>query len=81
MARKRIELITGEIYHVIVRGIDGKDLFQDQSDYYRGIHDLFEFNDQDPVVWQFRKSFFNNSEDGPRNIDLSSLSFLGKGIS
>jgi putative transposase len=39
------EIITGEIYHVFNRGVDKRDIFIEDQDYFRGIHDLFEFND------------------------------------
>ncbi|MBI3458833.1 transposase [Candidatus Azambacteria bacterium] len=45
-----------------------KIFFKNESDYYRGIHNLFEFNDRDPVIWKFRKSFFENSDPAGRNI-------------
>lgn len=70
MARKTTPLVNGEIYHIIVRGIDGQNIFRDKSDYYRAIHDLFEFNDEESTIWQFRRSFTSNNQfgDGPRTI-------------
>jgi putative transposase len=46
----RPKFITGEIYHVYNRGTDKRDVFLDDSDYFRGIHDIFEFNDQRPAL-------------------------------
>ena len=37
------------IYHVLNRGVDKRKIFLDDQDYLRFIHDLFEFNDVDPV--------------------------------
>jgi putative transposase len=34
-----------EIYHVFNRGVEKRDLFMDQRDYVRFVHDLWEFND------------------------------------
>ena len=34
------------IYHVLNRGVDKRKIFLEDKDYYRFIHDLFEFNDQ-----------------------------------
>ena len=41
----RRNIITGEIFHVINRGTDKRKIFLDDQDYFRFIHDLFEFND------------------------------------
>jgi len=35
-----------QIYHVLNRGVDKKQIFLDKQDYLRFIHDLFEFNDK-----------------------------------
>ncbi|MBI3335010.1 MAG: transposase [Candidatus Portnoybacteria bacterium] len=67
MPIKRPQLVSGEIYHIVVRGVEGRSIFQEISDYYRAIHDLFEFNDEAPAAWQHR-SFYNLYEDGPRSI-------------
>lgn len=36
-----------EIFHVVNRGVDKKKVFLDERDYFRFIHDMFEFNDLD----------------------------------
>lgn len=38
-----------QIYHALNRGVDGRDLFKDDQDRIRFVHDLFEFNDQKPA--------------------------------
>jgi len=38
-----------EIYHVLNRGVDKRKIFLDKQDYFRFIHDLFEFNDQNII--------------------------------
>lgn len=48
-----------EIYHVLSRGVDKRKIFMDEQDYFRFIHDLYEFNNQDRVnstTHEFRKS-------------------------
>ena len=42
-----------EIYHVLNRGVDKRKIFIDEQDYFRGIHDLYEFNNQDSVESTF----------------------------
>lgn len=39
-----------ELYHVLNRGVDGRDLFLDDSDRLRFVHNLFEFNDTEPAL-------------------------------
>ncbi|MFZ5559611.1 MAG: transposase [Patescibacteria group bacterium] len=34
-----------DIYHILNRGVDKRKIFLDKQDYFRFIHDLFEFND------------------------------------
>ena len=54
MPIKRPQLINGEIYHIVIRAVEGLKLFRDKTDYLRMIHDLFEFNDEDPVSSTYR---------------------------
>lgn len=54
MPIKRPQLVNGEIYHIVIRAIEGFKLFRDEKDYLRMIHDLFEFNDDDSVPSAFR---------------------------
>lgn len=43
------------IYHVLSRGVDKRKIFMDDKDYFRFVHDLFEFNDKNPVNNNFYK--------------------------
>ena len=54
MSTKRPLLINGQIYHIVLRAVDGSNLFIDDNDYLRMIHDLFEFNDENPAPSNFR---------------------------
>lgn len=38
------------IYHVLNRGVDGRKIFNEEKDYVRFIHDLYEFNDRNPAI-------------------------------
>ena len=42
--------VVGNIYHVLSRGVDKRNIFLDNKDRYRFIHNLFEFNDINPSV-------------------------------
>jgi len=45
-----------ELYHVLNRGIDGRNLFLNSSDYVRFIHNLYEFNDGAPAIGSERRN-------------------------
>ena len=48
-----------EIFHVLNRGVDKRNIFLDDQDRFRFIHDLFEFNDQNSTCtnsYHFYKS-------------------------
>lgn len=49
MPIQRPQLVNGEIYHIVIRGVGDSLIFQDVDDYYRGIFSLYEFNTTDPV--------------------------------
>ncbi len=39
-----------QLYHVLNRGVDKRKIFLDDKDYFRFMHDLFEFNDTQNVL-------------------------------
>jgi putative transposase len=41
--------VENHIYHIFNRGVDKRDIYLNDKDYYRFIHSLFEFNDEDPT--------------------------------
>lgn len=48
------------LFHVLNRGVDKRKLFLNDKDYFRAIHDLFEFNDVEQVnnlTYFFRKQY------------------------
>ncbi|MFC1734209.1 transposase [candidate division KSB1 bacterium] len=45
-----------EFYHLLNRGVDKRDIFLDDQDRFRFIHDLFEFNDTSPANRNMRRS-------------------------
>ncbi|MBI2450352.1 MAG: transposase [Candidatus Nealsonbacteria bacterium] len=55
MPIKRPPIITGEIYHIVIKAVDRTKLFRDQRDYFRMVHDLFEFNDEKPTSPYYRQ--------------------------
>lgn len=49
MPYRKEQFVNGEIYHVVLRGIDDNAIFKDIDDYYRGIFSIYEFNNTEPV--------------------------------
>ena len=50
MSLRKDNLVNGEIYHIYNRGVDKRNIFIDNEDRFRFIHDLFEFNDKNPTT-------------------------------
>mgnify|MGYP001606982650 CR=1 FL=1 len=44
MPIKRPELVNGETYHIVIRGVGDSLIFKNKDDYYRAIFSLYEFN-------------------------------------
>ncbi|MEK9130130.1 MAG: transposase [Patescibacteria group bacterium] len=42
--------LNNNFYHIYNRGVDKRVIFQNQKDHYRFIHDLYEFNNKNPVL-------------------------------
>ncbi len=46
---KKPKFVENQIYHIFNRGVDKRKTFLNNEDYFRFIHDLFEFNDKEIV--------------------------------
>lgn len=48
-----------DLVHTLNRGVDKRKIFMDDQDYFRFVHDLYEFNDRAPannLWWNFQRS-------------------------
>ncbi|MBI5912959.1 transposase [Candidatus Azambacteria bacterium] len=54
------------MYHAYNRGVEKRNVFLDEEDYFRFIHDLFEFNDVNPAL----PSSYQSYEVAPRKIGV-----------
>lgn len=68
MPSKRPPLINGEIYHIVIRAVEGIELFRDKKDYSRMTSNLFEFNDEAPIGWQYRYRYLRNQNQSHGKI-------------
>lgn len=63
-----------DIYHILNRGVDKRKIFLDKQDYFRFIHDLFEFNDErsaSAVFYSF-KTFRESEKKEKEYLDFAS---------
>jgi len=66
---KKPHFATNSFYHIYNRGVEKRDVFLDAKDYFRFIHDLFEFNDEAPALNLYYKlPSFKSYEVEPRKI-------------
>lgn len=69
---RKIQFVNNEIYHIYNRGVEKRDIFLDEEDYFRFIHDLFEFNDEAPAQNSYyfysKRERAQSSEARPRKI-------------
>lgn len=47
---KKPIFIENHIYHIYNRGVEKRNVFSDDRDRFRFVHDLFEFNDESPAA-------------------------------
>jgi putative transposase len=69
--------VTNHFYHIYNRGTDGRNIFNEERDYLRFIHCLYEFNDQNPALpygWLLKKQEAFNKKN-PRQLIVNILCF------
>lgn len=59
MPYRKEKFENGDIVHITLRGIDGKLIFRDISDYFRGIFSIYEFNNSKQVSIKERRKIIN----------------------
>lgn len=67
---QRTKPVTNEIYHIYNRGVEQRRVFLDRDDYMRFIHDLFEFNDENPAI---NLSHFLNQKSKCKEVGLPNI--------
>lgn len=58
----------GCIYHIYNRGVEKRKIFLDNQDYFRFIHDLFEFNDE-AMAGRFKNIRGSTSDPGVLDLE------------
>ena len=74
---RNIRFVNKEIYHVYNRSVEEKEIFVDDQDRFRFIHDLFEFNDEAPAVnFYYKRPLIQSYEAKPRKIEQQKRKLL-----
>ncbi|MCU0652843.1 MAG: hypothetical protein MUD10_01120 [Candidatus Pacebacteria bacterium] len=50
MSSRKEEFINGGIYHITIRGVEGREIFADDEDRWHCIFSLYEFNNRNTVT-------------------------------
>ncbi|MCS7181186.1 MAG: hypothetical protein NZ891_07580 [bacterium] len=50
---RKIDFVVGNFYHIYNRGVEKRDIFLDEKDFYRFIDYLYIFNDEKPMRYYF----------------------------
>ncbi len=63
---RKKELVTGEYYHIYNRGVDKRNIFGDESDYWRFFYSLILLNDvEDGLIDKYRNHCRSNAKVQP----------------
>ncbi len=78
---RRVKFEVDNFYHIYNRGVEKRHIFQDNQDYYRFIHYLYEFNDINHIINLrtraeiFKKSHSLNTESTVSKLFVDILCF------
>lgn len=68
---KKPRFTENAFYHIYNRGVEKRQIFLEKNDYFRFIHDLYEFNDTQPAQNLFYKiPSFHSYEVEPRKREV-----------
>ncbi len=71
---KKPQFVTEHIYHLYNRGVEKRNIFLANDDYFRTIHDLFEFNDEAPALnIYYKQPSLKSYEVQPRKISMRKI--------
>ncbi len=72
---RKIKFDNNSIYHICNRGVEKREIFLDDKDYYRFIHDLYEFNDQRPAENTYYRNLYETGTQRNRSLLVEILAF------
>jgi len=76
MPYRKQQFVNGEIYHLVLRGIDDNLVFKNLDDYYRGIFSIYEFNTTKPITIRDRREARAKTKKTPRETNRGPASVI-----
>ena len=74
---RNIRFVNEGIYHVYNRSVEKREIFVDDQDRFRFIHDLFEFNDEAPAVnFYYKRPLLQSYETKSHKIEQQKRKLL-----
>lgn len=73
MSQRKVEFANGEYYHVLNRGVEGRDIFSNEDDYKRFLESLKEFNTTERVKIRDLQKLKNTSEAGGNSTSFAGV--------
>ena len=74
MPYRKEQFVNGEIYHIVIRGIDDNLIFKDIDDHYRGVFSIYEFNTTKLVVIRERRRMRAQIKKSVEEVDRDRVS-------
>ena len=72
MKYQRPKLVNDDYYHVVVRAVGDTVVFEEESDFYRGIFSIYEFNNAKPVrIWLRRQQRKKEKDIATSDVAIS----------
>lgn len=83
MPRQKSQLANGEIYHICLRAVGDTVIFLDESDHFRAIFSIYEFNNGNSVtIWKRRRDRLTEKKkevlSGINSGGVGDLTFLDR---
>lgn len=72
---RKLKFVNNSIYHICNRGVEKRKIFLGDKDYYRFIHDLYEFNDETPAENVYYRNLYETGTQRVRSLLVEILAF------
>lgn len=74
MPIRKTKFLNNHFYHIYNRGVDKREIFLEASDYFRFLHDLYEFNDKNSTPLHIGRKFNQETGRDPSSAKLTTSS-------
>jgi len=82
MSYKKRQFVNGEIYHLVVKGVEEKEIFKDTTDHYRGIFSIYEFNNAKQITIRGRRRIIARQKEAIKRVsqEFQKISRTSRGL-